>query len=156
MIGQLLAILLLIAVATRVAIVRKHPERYGFSQLVDPERTASGPYPYVYVEQDGTARELHAEERAYLETRFRFGDGARPWTKWRYGSRALGSGKQNGFLKRWRLLGRVVVGPAPLVNPNPSKTLAEYRAQLIKEGSQIVDNPDGSFTEIPARRPRLQ
>jgi len=38
-------------------------------------------YPYIYVNADGTARELHAGERAYLEMEFKGGDGAMPYIK---------------------------------------------------------------------------
>jgi hypothetical protein len=38
-------------------------------------------YPYVFINADGSARELHAEERAYLETEFKGGDGAAPWLR---------------------------------------------------------------------------
>jgi hypothetical protein len=38
---------------------------------------AADPYPYVYVNADGTARELHASEQKYLEAEFKGGDGAR-------------------------------------------------------------------------------
>jgi len=45
------------------------------------------PYPYIYVNADGTARELHAGERAYLETEFKGGDGAMPHIKDSYEKR---------------------------------------------------------------------
>jgi hypothetical protein len=35
-------------------------------------------YSYVYANADGTARELHPNERNYLETEFLLGDGAAP------------------------------------------------------------------------------
>ena len=37
--------------------------------------------------RDGTARELHASERQYLETEFRGGDGAMPYIKNSYSER---------------------------------------------------------------------
>lgn len=42
------------------------------------------PYPYVYVVADGTARELHASERQYLETEFKGSDGNMPYVKRTY------------------------------------------------------------------------
>jgi len=48
---------------------------------------AAEPYPYIYVNADGTARELHAGERAYLETEFKGGDGAMPYIKDSYEER---------------------------------------------------------------------
>ena len=45
------------------------------------------PYPYVHVNGDGTARELHPNERQYLESEFRPGDGAAPYVKSSYAER---------------------------------------------------------------------
>ena len=42
---------------------------------------------YVYVNEDGTARELHPNERQYLETEFLPGDGAAPHVKRSYAER---------------------------------------------------------------------
>jgi hypothetical protein len=47
----------------------------------------AAPYPYVYVNADGTARELHANEQKYLETDFKGGDGAAPYVKSSYQER---------------------------------------------------------------------
>ena len=38
-------------------------------------------FEYVYVEKDGTVRELDNEEIEYLQTDFKLGDGARPYIK---------------------------------------------------------------------------
>ena len=48
---------------------------------------AAAPYRYVYVIADGTARELHASERQYLETEFSGGDGVMPYIKSSYSER---------------------------------------------------------------------
>jgi hypothetical protein len=42
---------------------------------------AAALYPYVYVNADGTARELHPSEQKYLETEFKGGGGAAPYVK---------------------------------------------------------------------------
>ena len=36
--------------------------------VVTAAEASATPYPYVFVESDGGARELHADERTYLET----------------------------------------------------------------------------------------
>ena len=59
-------------------------------------------YPYIYVNADGTARELHASERRYLETEFSGGDGAAPYIKDRY-DEPNGWGELKGYLKRSEL-----------------------------------------------------
>ena len=54
-------------------------------------------YRYVYINADGTARELHADERAWLETEYTLGDGAMPSIKDSYEERN-GWGELNGYL----------------------------------------------------------
>ncbi len=49
----------------------------GFA-LVSPADAKLSPYPYVYVNAVGSARELHAKEREYLETPFAPGDAPAP------------------------------------------------------------------------------
>src|SRR5689334_767250 len=49
--------------------------------IVSSDEAKSEPYPYVYVNDDGSVRELHPSERIYLETSFSPFDGARPYTK---------------------------------------------------------------------------
>jgi hypothetical protein len=59
--------------------------------VVDRDEALVEPYPYIHVEKDGTARELHASEREYLETPFLFGDGGRPYVKSSYEERTAGA-----------------------------------------------------------------
>ena len=67
--------------------------------VVDQDEARAEPYPYVYVEADGSARELHQSERTYLETPYDMADGARPAVKESY-SQKNGWGEIRGFLKR--------------------------------------------------------
>lgn len=67
--------------------------------MVTPAEAAAGPYPYVYVAEDGTVHELDAADRAYLEEEFHPGDGARPYTKESYTSKD-GRGRREGFCRR--------------------------------------------------------
>src|ERR1700733_6520048 len=60
------------------------------------------PYPYLYVNADGSARELHPNERNLLETPFHPADGARPYVKRNY-LQKNGWGEITGFLKRSKL-----------------------------------------------------
>ena len=62
---------------------------------------------YVYVLANGTARELHADERQYLETEFQGGDGAMPYIKASYEARdgwgeiqAISSGRSSRLAPR--------------------------------------------------------
>lgn len=56
-------------------------------------------FEYVYVEKDGTVRELDNEEIEYLQTEFKLGDGARPYIKSNYEQLAPDK-KISGFLQR--------------------------------------------------------
>lgn len=60
------------------------------------------PYPYVYIENDRSYRELDDDEREYLETPFHPNDGARPYIKFRFES-LTPDNKLHGFLKRKKL-----------------------------------------------------
>ena len=57
---------------------------------------------YVYVQNDGSYRELTLDEREYVRTEFLPGDGARPYIKGRYRSRTP-TGSLAGFLLRRKL-----------------------------------------------------
>lgn len=59
----------------------------------------TAPFPFVWVNDDGTVRELTAEEREYLETEFQSQDPARPYFKETY-SELTPLGKLRGFLAR--------------------------------------------------------
>ena len=83
--------------------------------LVGPEKAGSHPYPYVYIDRDGTARELHPEERSYLETAFSPFDGARPYAKTAYAD-VVGH-PTSGYCSRSLLPQGLPVGPAPGENP---------------------------------------
>ena len=65
---------------------------------------------FVYVEEDGSARELFPDEAEYLATPFHPADGARPYIKDRYDSRAPG-GRLRGYLERKWLPSDVKVRP---------------------------------------------
>jgi hypothetical protein len=63
---------------------------------------ATDPYPYVYVEDDGSFRELYADERQYLQEKFHPADSGRPYVKSSYRSRTP-DGRLCGFLERSQL-----------------------------------------------------
>ena len=65
---------------------------------------------YLYVEEDGSARELSADEAEYLATAFDPSDGGRPYIKDRYSSRTP-VGRLRGFLERKELPADVRVRP---------------------------------------------
>lgn len=114
---------------------------------------AEGPYPYVYVNADGSARELHANERKYLETEFKGGDSAMPYIKMNYDQRD-GWGEISGYLKRASLPADITVAVAPAEDPLRSLNRDDVADLLRKKGAEVVENADGSLT-IRARPRKL-
>ena len=108
------------------------------------------PYPYVYVNADGSVRELHPNERRYLETDFKGGDGAAPYIKSRYDERN-GWHDLAGYLKRRSLPDGIAIADAPAENPNRPLNRDEFAAWLRGKGVEVTEKPDGSFTVKPRR-----
>ena len=102
-------------------------------------------YPYVYVIADGTARELHASERQYLETEFSGGDGAAPYIKRSYSQRD-GWGEITGYLKRSALPAGTMIHRAPAEDPQRPLGKADHIAWLRNKGVEVIENSDGSMT----------
>jgi hypothetical protein len=71
---------------------------------------------YVYVNRDGSARELTADEQEYLSEKFSGGDGGRPYIKFRYES-LTPDGRISGFLERRQLPARIEIQPQPTLAP---------------------------------------
>jgi hypothetical protein len=103
-------------------------------------------YPYVYVNADGTARELHACERQYLETEFRPGDGAAPYVKGTYAARN-GWRELNGYLMRSKLPHGIQIHDAPAEDPTRALSTKEQQIEWYRsKGLEVVENGDGTFT----------
>jgi hypothetical protein len=102
-------------------------------------------YPYVYINADGTARELHAAERGWLETEYKGGDGAMPNVKDSYDERN-GWGELNGYLARTALPAGMPVADAPAADPRRQLSRDEYIAWLRGKGVEVTENSDGSVT----------
>lgn len=108
------------------------------------------PYPYIYVNADGSARELHSAERKYLETEFQGGDGAAPYIKSDCSERD-GWGELTGYLERSALPNSTPIGDAPADDPTKPLSQAETIAWLRSKGLEVIENSDGSFTTKPRR-----
>jgi hypothetical protein len=108
------------------------------------------PDPYVHVEADGSARELHPSERRYLQTEFKGGDGAAPYIKARYDERN-GWGDLAGYLERSLLPAGIAIADAPADDPIRPLDQHEYVAWLRSKGVDVVENTDGSLTVKPRR-----
>jgi len=106
---------------------------------------------YVYVNEDGTARELHPNERQYLETEFLPGDGAAPHVKRSYAERN-GWGEIRGFLERSKLPQGTPIRDAPKQDPSRRLSKAEYVEWLQGKGVNVTEKSDGSLLlSKPAR-----
>ena len=114
-----------------------------------PRRAREPGFEFVYVNQDGSARELSPEEQGYLSQKFVGGDSGRPYIKSNYES-VDGWGSQSGFIARRRVPIQVDIRP---VHPNYDdavKRLGEDRLDLLRiSGDVIVKNTDGSITSSP-------
>jgi hypothetical protein len=102
---------------------------------------------YVYVNADGTARELHPNERQYLETEFIPGDGAAPYVKDSYAERN-GWGEIRGFLERSKLPGGTPVQDAPKAGPGcakggskPASECGRIRRMAARQGRDDYRKP---------------
>lgn len=113
-----------------------------------PRRAREPGFRFVYVNQDGSARELSPGEQSYLSEEFVGADSGRPYIKWSYESRDSW-GSQSGFLERRRVPARILILP---VNPKYDaavKELNEGGLEYRDEGDLVVKNPDGSITYLP-------
>jgi hypothetical protein len=63
---------------------------------------------FVWVEDDGSVRELTSDELVYLNTEFHPGDGARPYVKARYSARSPDN-RVSGFLPRRKVPRKIIV-----------------------------------------------
>ena len=115
--------------------------------VVTEEAARQNPYPYVQVNDDGTVRELRAEERSFLETRFSPGDGGRPAVKESYRSKN-GWGSVRGFCRRDKIPSDIEILSAEPKSPSISleKSLQKQLDEIKKLGFQVTENPDGSIT----------
>lgn len=73
-----------------------------------PLRPKEDGFEYVYVNDDGTVRELYDHEIEYLKEEFHPTDGARPYIKSRYSSVAPDK-RMSGFIQRNRIPKKVSI-----------------------------------------------
>jgi hypothetical protein len=95
----------------------------GFA-VVSRNESLKDPYPYVYVNDDGSWRELQDYEKSYLEERFHPCDGARPYVKFRFYSKTA-EGRLCGFLRRSKLPRGLVEGEIAPPEPWWSKLFSD-------------------------------
>lgn len=103
----------------------------------------------VYVNQDGSVRELTLDERAYVSQAFRGDDGARPYVKSGYDARD-GWGSLSGFMSRRDVpRGRVVEPANPAYVPIVRNAFRESIEDSRRAGDLVEENADGSVSTTP-------
>ena len=73
-----------------------------------PLRRKEPGFEYVYVEDDGSVRELDTTEEVYLSEIFHPNDGAKPYIKYRY-KQLTPDGKIIGFIARRRVPAKIPI-----------------------------------------------
>lgn len=133
---------MLIATISAIAIV-------GLVWMFVPRRANEPRFNFVYVNQDGSVRELSPGEQAYLSEQFSGGDGGRPYIKSSYKS-SDGWGSQSGFIECRRVPSRISILP---VHPNCDALKKELEHDMLGShraaGDIIETNVDGSITCTP-------
>ena len=80
------------------------------------ENTIKEPYPYVFVEENGTVRELHFRERMFFETPMEPTDGSMPYIKKFYNYRNS-FGIFSGYCLRTKIPSHLTIQMAPEKDP---------------------------------------
>lgn len=115
----------LFADARKTKIAASEPARSAVPKPLDLSSVIPSETPYVYIEDDGTARELEPDEVRYLNTEFHGADGARPYIKANYEQLTF-DGKMRGYLLRDEL-------------PPGSKIKSIEEAVLIETAEKAIE-----------------
>ena len=115
-------------------------------RIVSPSEATEKPYPYVYVNEDRTVRELSESERKFLEDPFSPFDGGRPYVKVDYGS-LNGWGSVKGYCRRSSIPSDLPISPAPAEDQKAPMS-KEQRIEWLRKtmtGFEIIERPDGTI-----------
>jgi hypothetical protein len=116
-----------------------------------PRRPPEPGFEYVYVNQDGSVRELSPGERRYLSEEFHPADGGRPYIKASYES-CDGWRSRSGFLTRRRVPARKPILP---VHPDYDAAMKAFEqdedplAANRAAGDILEMNAEGSTVWVP-------
>ncbi len=114
-----------------------------------PRRGHEAGIQFVYVNQDGSLREVSPGEQAYLSEEFSGGDSGRPYIKSVYES-TDGWGSQSGFIERRCVPVRIRIFPVHPDYDQREKALGfDWLDSSRAVGDILQKNPDGSITCIP-------
>ena len=113
---------------------RRNPFTTRSGVIVNPPAIGESAAALVYVNDDGSVRELTEAEKKYVETEFSPLDGARPYIKSRHSDRN-GWGMPRGYLPRTEVPAGVSIDPAPPqseVQPQTPQVVANSLSDLIR------------------------
>ncbi|HEY8993841.1 MAG TPA: hypothetical protein VIM71_04095 [Lacunisphaera sp.] len=114
-----------------------------------PRRGHEVGFKFVYVNQDGSVREVSPGEQAYLSEKFSGGDSGRPYIKSAYESMD-GWGSQSGFIERRRVPASVQIVSIHADYDEREKALGfDWLDSSRAVGDMLQKNPDGSINCIP-------
>jgi hypothetical protein len=106
-------------------------------------------FEFVYMNQDGSVRELSPAEQTYLSKEISNGDSGRPYVKSSYKSRD-GWGSLSGFIERRKVPAQIKISP---VHPDLDARVNELGFDMLDShraaGDIIETNSDGSVACIP-------
>lgn len=126
------------------------PAKLKTISIVSASDAKLNPYPYVYVNEDGSARELHVSERTILETPYSPLDSGQPYIKNSYEQKD-GRKKLCGYCPRVKIPSTIHILPAPQEDPIAAarKKHAAWMIQYAKEhGFGYTENANGTITII--------
>jgi len=148
-VGQSCKIALVVAPIMEITIVVIVALVAWFAFQARPRRKPEPGFKFVYVNQDGSVRELSPGEQAYLSEEFSGGDSGRPYIKSNYKS-SDGWGSQSGFIERRQVPADIPILP---VHPNYDALEKELGHDMLGShraaGDIIEKNADGSITCKP-------
>jgi hypothetical protein len=114
---------------------RRNPFITRSGTIVNPPKMAAVPNAdaLVYVNEDGSVRELTAAEKTYVEAEFSPLDGARPYIKSSYRDRTAWG--IQGYLPRAEVPESVFIHPAPQTGSEPqtAQAVAGSLSELIRK-----------------------
>lgn len=104
---------------------------------------------FVYINLDGSARELMESERVYLETEFEPGDSGRPYVKSSYESKD-GRGSLSGFIERHQVPADIpIAGISTIAVQKETVLMEDTIADAEAVGDLVEYRADGSVTITP-------
>ncbi len=108
-------------------VAHRASRRDRAAAVVSDEEATETVYPYVFISDAGSVRELSRKERDYLQTPFPPRDVLRPYVKSAYDERNL-AGTLRGYCRRTAIPRGVRIAYPPIEIPSHPRTAAQFPA----------------------------